>query len=237
MSQRNHLTLNNLCVAIIGETPPHILAVLSAAGVETSQIHSIPFVEASTRSEWQSWKKSLDSSDFGIGSGSGGCLLAHHDAWRTWENCQHEFLLVLEDDVIFTRYGGQYFESVLDQLVSSDLSLLHLGDHTKYDLRILTKMFFALNVREIFKFIYERLLLKFFSPRFASKQFPYSGHAYILRTDLAKILTQESENFLYPVDVHLNAISQVAKNKVAKVRTPILIQANERLSHIKQRGR
>jgi len=237
MPEVNLQFLNNLCVAIIGDPPAHILESLSDAGIMAKQIHSIPFVEASSRSEWLSWLKIQKTNDFGIGRGSGGCLIAHRDAWSTFNTCGHQFLMVLEDDVIFTKYGKKHFAETLASFFNSDLSLLHLGDHTKYDLYKFVRLISGLNLRELLKIIYERFLLKLFKPRFAANQFPFSGHAYILRNELAKVLVQHSENFLYPIDVHLNAVSQVSKNKVAKVRTPILIQANTRISHIKVRGR
>jgi len=230
-------SLNNLCVAIIGDTPTHIIEILELVGIASEQIHIIPFVEASSRSEWIMWQKLIGSDNFGIGRGSAGCLLAHRDAWDTCTNCEHDSLLVLEDDVIFTNYGKRYFAEVLDKYLKSDLSLVHLGDHIKYSPRIIVKLVSGLNFREFLKVIYERIFLKFSKPRFALNQFPFSGHAYMLRTNLAKVLTQSSESFLYPVDVHLNAISQVSKNNVARVRTPILIQSNKRISHIKARGR
>ena len=237
MPQVKHLFLNNFCVAIIGETPTHILTALLDVGIAVEQIHAIPFVEASTRSEWLNWQRILALKDIGIGRGSGGCLLAHRDSWLTWKTCEHDSLLILEDDVIFTKYGKKHFAEALKSFAHSDLLLLHLGDHTKYDPGKLARLIGGLNLREFVKIIYERLLLQCLRPKFVANQFPFSGHAYILRTDLAKVLTQNSESFLYPVDVHLNAISQVPKNKVAKVRTPILIQANKRISQIKERGR
>ncbi len=237
MPEVNHQSLNNLCVAIIGETPAHIIEVLSDVGITAEQIHSIPFVEASSRSEWLKWQGILTSSDFGVGRGSAGCLLAHRDSWHTWKSCQHDSLLILEDDVIFTKYGRKHFAEALEIFLKSDLSLLHLGDHTKYNPGELIRLIAGLNLREFLKAIYERFFLKFSKPKLATNQFPFSGHAYLLRTNLAKVLTQNPESFLYPVDVHLNAVSQVSKNSVARVRTPILIQANERISLIKERGR
>ena len=214
-----------------------IIDALSEAGITADQLHSIPFVEASTRSEWLKWQKVLDTKELGIGRGSAGCLLAHRDAWLTFTSCKHEYLLVLEDDVIFTKYGKRYFAESLRWSVSSGLSLIHLGDHVKFDLGKLTQLLAQLNFREFVKVAYERFFLKFLSPRFVENQFPFSGHAYVLETEFARVLSQNSENFLYPVDVHLNAISQVSKNKVAKIRTPILVQAEKRESQIKQRGR
>ena len=230
-------SLKNLCVAIIGETPNHIIEELERVGITSEQIHSIPFVEASTRSEWINWQELIASDDVGIGRGSAGCLLAHRDSWNTWKNCQHDSLLILEDDVIFTNYGKKYFAELLSEFLKSDLSLIHLGDHLKYSPAILVKLISGLNFREFLKIFYERFFLKFSRPRIVANQFPFSGHAYMLRTNLAKVLTQSPEGFLYPVDVHLNAISQVSKNNVARVRTPILIQSNKRISHIKARGR
>ena len=224
-------------MAILGEMPGGIVDSLSEAGITANQIHSIPFVEASTRPEWLSWQKILGSSDFGIGRGSGGCLLAHRDAWLTFKACEHGYLLVLEDDAVLTKYGRKHFIEALDWSVASDLSLIHLGDHAKFNAWKLMQILIQLNFREIAKIIYERFFLKFLSPRFAANQFPFSGHAYVLNTAFAIVLIQNPENFLYPVDVHLNAISQVSKNRVAKVRTPLFTQAEQRESQIKQRGR
>jgi GR25 family glycosyltransferase involved in LPS biosynthesis len=237
MPEVNYLSLNDICVAIIGETPPHIIEVLSGIGIAAEQIHSISFVEASNRSEWLVWQELLAPQDFGIGRGSAGCLLAHRDSWLTWKTCKHNSLLILEDDVIFTKYGKKHFAETLERFVKSDLHLLHLGDHAKYNPQKIVRLIAGLNFREFFKITYERFFLKISDPKFVAKQFPFSGHAYILRTDLARVLTQNSESFLYPVDVHLNAVSQVSKNRVAKVRTPLLLQAEKRISQIKERGR
>lgn len=214
-----------------------IVESLSEAEISADRIHSIPFVEASTRSEWLHWQKILGSDDFGIGRGSGGCLLAHRDAWQTSNACNHKFLLVLEDDAILTKYGEKHFINALNRAIASEFSLIHLGDHAKFNLWKMVRLLIQLNFREFVKVIYERFFLKFLIPRFATNQFPFSGHAYVLETSLARVLIRNSENFLYPVDVHLNAISQVPKNKVAKVRTPLFIQAEKRESQIKQRGR
>ena len=230
-------SLNQLCVAILGEMPTGIIDPLSEAGITADQIHSVPFVEASTRSEWLNWQTVLGTKELGIGRGSAGCLLAHRDAWLTFNSCNHEYLLVLEDDVILTKYGKRHFAKSLSWSVRSDLSLIHLGDHVKFNAGKLAGLLTQLNLREFIKITYERFFLKFLSPRFVENQFPFSGHAYVLKTEFARVLIQNSENFLYPVDVHLNAISQVSKNKVAKVRTPILVQAEKRESQIKQRGR
>lgn len=230
-------SMSKLCVAILGEIPTGIVDSLSQAEIAADRIHSIPFVEASTRTEWLNWQKNLGSGDFGIGRGSGGCLLAHRDAWLTFKACDHDFLLVLEDDAILTTYGKKHFAQALNWSVASELSLIHLGDHAKYNLWALLRLLIQLKFREFVKIIFERFFLKFLIPRFATNQFPFSGHAYVLKTSLARVLIKNSENFLYPVDVHLNAISQVSKNRVAKVRTPIFVQAEQRESQIKQRGR
>jgi GR25 family glycosyltransferase involved in LPS biosynthesis len=230
-------SLSQLCVAILGEMPAGIIEDLSDAGITTDQVHSIPFVEASTRSEWLNWQRVLGTKELGIGRGSAGCLLAHRDAWLTFNSCNHEYLLVLEDDVILTKYGKRHFAESLGWSVKSGLSLIHLGDHVKFSPGKLARLLAQLNLREFAKITYERFFLKFLSPRFVENQFPFSGHAYVLKTEFARVISQYSENFLYPVDVHLNAISQVSKNKAAKVRTPILVQAEKRESQIKQRGR
>lgn len=227
----------SICAAIIGVPNPIIIDFLMACEIPASNIHIIKFVEASSRDEWNKWINSKQSTKIGIGLGSGGCLLAHRDAWLTLRSCSHDILLVLEDDAIFTPFGKKHFKYFLNQIKKSNYLLVHLGSHIKYSLDSILRMFFKLNIRELVRVFLEYFLLKAFKPKLSDNRFPFSGHAYFLNSYLANILLDTPENFLYPVDVHLNSISQVSANRVASVRTPMMVQADKRISHIKIRGR
>jgi len=225
------------CVAIIGIPNQNVLNNLLSDNTHSVKIHNVSFVEARSRFEWTSWLTDFGPNLLGIGAGSAGCLLAHRDAWATIESCEHDLLLVLEDDAVLTKYGKKYFSDIVHRFRHSDLQLLHLGDHIHYSVGYLAKLLVTLNIRELMRASYESFVLKAFKPKLSNNRFPFSGHAYLLNTEMARVLLSMPVNFLYPVDVHLNAISQVSKNKVAKIRTPMFIQANKRVSQIKERGR
>lgn len=226
-----------ICVAIIGNPNSSIATTVKSSTFFFENVHYIPFVEAKFRVEWTEWLERSKSSQVGIGSGSAGCLLAHRDSWKTFQNCDHQTLLVLEDDAIFTKYGLRYFSSICNYFHKSDLLLLHLGDHENFSFKKLISLVKGFDTRKLLKLVYEKVYLKAFRPQIARNRFPYSGHAYLIDSELAKLMFSNPPNFMYPIDVHLNSVSQVQKNRVAEVRTPILIQGNNRVSFIKQRGR
>jgi GR25 family glycosyltransferase involved in LPS biosynthesis len=227
------------CFAVLGGMNPSLKNQIHRLGVTPTDIHIIQFVEADSRQEWIQWKvrtKELEPG-IGIGAGAAGCAIGHIEAWRTLQNCDHEFLIVLEDDAQFTKYGEKYFKFIINQLSGSRLRLIHLGDHIKFNTQHLLSCIVRLQLREIFRLLVERKLLVFFKPKFALNQFPFSGHAYVIDREIAKIAITEGNSFLFPIDVFLNSISQVPRNLTARIRTPLIVQSNLRESQIKIRGR
>jgi len=235
----NSIGENTFCFAVLGNSTQTLNNQLHELGASPSRIHHIPFIDAKVREEWLDWNELTSNlkSEVGIGIGAAGCSIGHRDAWRTFLQCDHDYLIVLEDDAFFTTYGKKYFHSVLVIVSQSDLRLIHLGDHIEFNFHVIFSNLLKLNIREILRLIIERKLLCYLPPKFAYKQFPFSAHAYVIKRDLAEIALNEKNFFLFPVDVLLNSISQVPRNLAARVRTPMIVQANIRESHIKIRGR
>lgn len=227
------------CFAILGGLNQSLENQIHELGVTPIDIHKIPFVEADSRQEWIQWKVRTGALQpgIGIGAGAAGCAIGHIEAWKTLEECEHDFLIVLEDDAQFTKYGERYFRFLIDRLSHSGLRLIHLGDHVKFTAQHFLSCLVKLQIREIVRLIVERKFLVFFRPKFALNQFPFSGHAYVIDRETAKIAITESYSFLFPIDVFLNSISQVPRNLTARIRTPLIVQSNLRESQIKIRGR
>ena len=229
----------SFCFAILGNTSQSLEDQILEIGTSPLTIHRIPFIDAMEHQEWLTWMElTLKLKDgVGIGVGAAGCAIGHREAWKTFQHCNHDYLVVLEDDAQFSAYGKKYFSSVLQSLDQSNLRLVHLGDHIQFNLRVLLSSLIKIDIREILRLFIEQILLRYLRPRFAYNQFPFSGHAYVIKRELAEIALAEINIFLFPIDVLLNAISQVPRNLVARIRTPLIVQSNLRESHIKIRGR
>lgn len=184
-----------------------------------SKISEIPFVRAGDIESWVPKRVR----EFGIGDGAGGCLIGHHLAWRHISKSL-SCALVVEDDILFTKYGHKYLRNVIDYFVSSDLQVLHLGTHEKFNYKLCKTLLLRLAVGKLISLFYYHLVLRNFSPRFLRGTFPYSTHAYLIKSPMARILTKVNTQSLIPVDVLLNAASQVKQNKFASTATPLAVQ-------------
>jgi GR25 family glycosyltransferase involved in LPS biosynthesis len=160
----------------------------------------------------------------GIGQGAAGCLIAHRRAWALLKSQGFEYAIVLESDAVLTTYGRKYLEKFILKLDERDENIIHLGSHEKNLLVAKFENIARWSLRNILLEIYEKYLLKFSSPVLAARKFPFSTHAYVINFETASELLEIPPNFLAPVDVLLNAFSQVRSNKIATVRTPLLVQ-------------
>ena len=197
----------------------------------------VDFVDASNRTEWLEWDSSSFSSGLGVGKGAAGCWLAHKQAWAFANASEFENILILEDDARITKYGERYLQQTVELFMNSDLTMLHLGDHERAIFLQPIRMLFAGNMRLVVKHILERVVFYPHKPRIALARFPYSAHAYLLKRAVLPILIKDAPQLIFPVDVFLNAISQVQKNRAGSVRTPLIIQGRDRESLIDKLGR
>jgi GR25 family glycosyltransferase involved in LPS biosynthesis len=195
----------------------------------------VPFVRASEESEWNDWKKRESPAFIGVGIGAAGCTLAHRKAWSAFLESGLEIALIIESDAKLTRYGLRNLRKAISAFDESDLNLLHLGSHEKLSFKL--GDFFKASLRSIAKAIYEKWILLGLRPKIARYQFPFSTHAYLMKSKAAKELNSLGLNLLVPVDVLLNAIAQVPVNKIARVRTPIIVQNDLQSSQTRMLGR
>ena len=184
-----------------------------------SEISEIPFVKAGNLESWVPKRER----EFGIGDGAGGCLIGHNLAWRQVSKSL-SCALVVEDDIVLTRYGYKYLKNVIDYFVCSDLQVLHIGTHERFNYKLCKALLLKLAIGKFISLFYYQLVLKYFSPRFLRATFPYSTHAYLIKNQMSQILTNIETGSLIPVDVLLNAASQVKQNKFASTATPLAVQ-------------
>lgn len=227
----------SLLVIILGPTSDSLTKNLKTAIKSEFSVSEVAFVDASKRAEWVKWSSDSDSMQVGVGKGAAGCWLAHMQAWHEAKDSNYENVLILEDDAKITKYGMRHLWSIIKQFQDSDYLILHLGDHERsifFTPNLLVK---SGNLRKIAKHFLERFVLYPLKPRLAPNRFPYSAHAYLLNQSIIPVLIKNAPTFIFPVDVYLNAISQVPNNRVASVRTPLIVQANTRASLIDKLGR
>lgn len=217
--------------------PPSLGKALSSILGDYLTIIKSDFVVASDDTKWISWKSHSGSRNMGIGPGAAGCWIAHHNAWTLGMNSEFETVLFLEDDAKLTKYGIRHFRFVIDKFQNSDLNMLHLGDHEPTILRQPLTLLKKADLRIVFKQIVERIILLFFKPRWGKNRFPFSAHAYLVKRTFLPIIAKDAPMFLFPVDVYLNSISQVKRNAVACVKTPLFLQGASRPSLIDEFGR
>lgn len=226
-----------LLVIVLGPSSEELKRDLERSLDSEFSLAQVEFVDASSRPEWLEWSSALDTRRFGVGKGAAGCWLAHSEAWILARESKCENILILEDDARITNYGKRYLNQVIDKFNDSDFSILHLGDHER-SIFLTPKLLFNFgNLRKIAKHFLERVIFYPLKPRFALTRFPYSAHAYLLDQSIIPVLIKDAPTFIFPVDVFLNSISQVPNNRVASVRTPLIVQANKRDSLIDKFGR
>jgi len=227
----------SLLVIVLGPLSEELRLNLEQTLGSEFSLFQVEFVDASNRPEWLEWSSESDSKILGVGKGAAGCWLAHRQAWIEARESRCENVLILEDDARITKYGKRHLDQVIDEFNDSGYSILHLGDHERsifFTPKLLIK---SGNLRKIAKHFLERFVLYPLKPRIARNRFPYSAHAYLLNQSIIPVLIKNAPTFIFPVDVYLNAISQVPNNRVASVRTPLIVQANKRASLIDKFGR
>jgi GR25 family glycosyltransferase involved in LPS biosynthesis len=208
----------------------------SALGSEFS-LMEVEFVDASNRTEWLEWDSGSSTRGMGVGKGAAGCWLAHKQAWTVANTSDCENILILEDDARITKYGTRHLQQTVEMFKNSNLTMLHLGDHERAIFLQPIRMLISGNIRIILKHILERIIFYPLKPKFALARFPFSAHGYLLKRSILPNLIKSAPLLIFPVDVFLNAISQVQKNRTASVRTPLIVQAQNRESLIDKLGR
>lgn len=227
----------SLLVIVLGPLSTSLKQSLEKSLIPGFALIEVNFVDASTRTEWMDWDSNPSSQGLGVGKGAAGCWLAHKEAWTTANEKEYENILILEDDARITKYGARYLQHVVEEFMNSELRMLHLGDHESAVFLHPMRMVVSGNFRTIVKHFLDRIILYPLKPRLAFNRFPYSAHGYLLKKSMLPILIKNSPLFIFPVDVFLNSISQVRKNKAAAIRTPMIVQGNERESLINRYGR
>lgn len=214
----------NFCLIIIGDSDLRVENELNKVFIKKPLILHIPFIISGDQPEWLEWTMKDGKTLAGIGQGAAGCLIAHRRAWALLQSQGFKYAMVLESDAELTRYGRKYLEKFILKLGERDENIIHLGSHEKNLLVAKFENISRWSLRNILLEIYEKYLLKFSIPVLAARKFPFSTHAYVINSETASELLEIPPNFLAPVDVLLNAFSQVRSNKIATVRTPLLVQ-------------
>jgi len=227
----------SLLVIVLGPLSEALKRNLESALTSEFLLTHVSFVDASNRSEWLEWSSDLESTQLGVGKGAAGCWLAHRQAWIEAKDSKYDNVLILEDDAKVTKYGLRHLSLVVEHFKQSEYSILHLGDHERSIFLTPRLLINSGNLRKVAKHFFERVIFYPFKPRIARNRFPYSAHAYLLDRSIIPVLIKNAPMFIFPVDVYLNAISQVPNNRVASVRTPLIVQANNRDSLIDKFGR
>lgn len=197
-----------------------------------------PFVEAKLSPNWIDWKKRNGS--VGVGEGSAGCWIGH---WRIWKQISESSFpcnsfLVLEDDAQVTSLGQRDFLQILRDFENMNFNMLHLGNHQVSFKQTTNK------ILSTFPFISQPLLsfdgvLNLISRRqeYYPLKFPHSTHAYLINRQFAEALSRLDVSFLFPVDVMLNAASQVTNNQIYASNKRYFIQNSKLPSRVKRLGR
>ena len=188
------------------------------------KVFDVPFIDAELDSVWKSWKVQQVSKGLGIGKGAAGCYLAHLAAWKICNDHEYSAALILEDDAELTNYGHRQIHKVIEDFLDKDFNLLHLGNDYKVNTKNPIKLILNYGFRYLAKDTYERLILRFRSPRYSKNDFPFSTHSYLISKPMASALVSSEPNFLSPVDVLLNGISTVKNNKVYRTRNMLFVQ-------------
>ncbi len=227
----------SLLVIVLGPLTGSLSQSLQRALGSNYSLIEVGFVDASNRPEWIEWNSDSSSKGMGVGKGAAGCWLAHKQAWSSANSSDFQNILILEDDAKFTKYGMRHLQQAIELFKNSNLSMLHLGDHERAIFLQPKRMLIAGNLRLILRDVLERILLYPLKPRLALNRFPFSAHGYLIKRTMLPNLIQDTPLLIFPVDVFLNAISQVQRNRVASVRTPLIVQSQSRESLIEKLGR
>lgn len=196
------------------------------------RVIEVPFIDAAKNPVWTNWKQTLGDISIGIGPGAAGCFLAHVAAWKIIEQEKISSALILEDDAQITKHGERFLHQITKDFVERDFNIVHLGNDYKTSIRNPITLAMRHGIRHMLKDYYERLCLRFFAPRYSRQDFPFSTHAYLIKNNMATMLSSHSPNFFQPVDVFLNGISQVKSNKVFRIRNQVFVQIHSKRSSL-----
>jgi len=226
-----------MCIILIGDKNFRLAQELKVLFKTKPVYFHIPFINSNEQPEWIEWTKKNSRQLGGIGPGAAGCLIGHRRAWEILEARDFDFAVVLEADAVVTSYGKKHLEEFVLNFKESGKNIIHLGSHEDNLLLPKFKNIVRWSLRNILKEIYERVILKFSKPITVARRFPFSTHAYLINRSAASELSKVPLNFLSPVDVLLNSYSQVTLNKIATVRTPLLVQQSNNESLTRKIGR
>ncbi len=230
--------MNNIAIIILGrESDDHRLDFLTSL-TNIDKIIDVPFVDSSMNLNWTKWQDDNGNFPVGIGPGAAGCYLAHLAAWEIITSENLSAALILEDDALITKYGERYLGQVILDFSKNDFNVVHLGNDYKVGIRNPITLAMRHGIRHMLKAIYELVFLRFRPPAYFRNDFPFSTHAYLINKSMAKALSSETPSFLLPVDVFLNGISQVKRNKVFRIRSQVFVQMHtNRTSLVTNGGR
>ena len=229
--------MDNFCLILIGDGDLRVENQLNEAFARKPLVFHIPFVDSREQPEWLEWNKTNTRVLGGIGQGAAGCLIAHRRAWELLKNQGIKNAIVLESDAELTRYGKKHLKNFILGLRDGEENIIHLGSHEKNLLVPKFANFLRWSWRSISREVYERGFLKLSIPILVARKFPFSTHAYVINLSTACDLLETELNFLTPVDVLLNAYSQVKANRIATVRTPLVVQKMNSESLTRKFGR
>lgn len=227
----------SVCLITIGPVGGSLIQEMNSLFQDRVELIEIPFTYAETHPEWTRWNDRGQKAFGGIGAGAAGCLLGHRAAWMNLSNSKFQYAVIVESDAKFTKFGLRNLGAVTDDFKNRDWNLLHLGTHEKLSQIFSLRNVLRLSIRVVVKELVERVFLLSFRPKYAPRQFPFSTHAYLIKKDAAEFLINGKLDFMVPIDVVLNSYSQVAKNKVWRCRTPLIIQQSGLPSETRRLGR
>ena len=229
--------MEKYCLIFIGDDDCTVEKVFLDIFTSPPLLKHVPFITSGKEGEWRRWESEGNKALSGIGEGAAGCLIAHRRAWEFLQSTNFEYALILESDAKLTRHGNKYLGNFLAKLSSLNFNLIHLGTHEKNKLIPNWKNIFSWSVKNIIQEIYERICLNYSVPVLATRKFPFSTHAYVITHKAACELLELTPDFHIPIDVMLNAYSQVKANRIATVRKPLVVQDEASESATKKFGR
>ena len=229
--------MEKFCLILIGDSSRKVESDVLKVFNKQPLARHISFISAVEQPEWAEWMKAKQRSMAGIGEGAAGCLIAHRRAWALLLAEGFEHALILESDARLTKYGKKHLENFISSLTGDGMNIVHCGTHERNLLTPRLGNCLRWSLRNVTREFLDRCILKFISPVLVVRKFPFSTHAYFINLKTARELLEIPPNFLAPIDVLLNAYSQVRANRVAAVRTPLFVQSLNSESLTRKFGR
>jgi GR25 family glycosyltransferase involved in LPS biosynthesis len=230
--------MSDLVIIIIGRNSSDTRLDEISTIAKIDRVIEVAFMDSAKNPVWANWTQSLGNISIGIGPGAAGCFLAHVAAWKIIEQEKISAALILEDDAQITKYGEKFLHQITKDFLHNDFNIVHLGNDYKIGIRNPFTLAMRHGIRHMLKNHFERLVLRFFRPKYSKNDFPFSTHAYLVKNSMATALSSQLPNFLQPVDVFLNGMSQVKNNKIFRIRNQIFVQVhNKRSSLVNVAGR